>query len=191
MDKNLDEAKELLIQGKIGVLPTDTLYGIHAKALNRKSVERIYNVRERNPQKPFIILISSLEDLNLFGITITDTMKDFLENHWPDRLSVILPCNDINLEYLHRGTNSLAFRMPKKIDLLELVNQTGPLVSTSVNPEGKEPAKTIEEAKLYFGDKLDFYVDQGILNSPPSTVIKIENEKVEIIRQGAVRIKNG
>ena len=70
-----------------------------------------------------------------------------------------------------------------------LTRKTGPLVAPSANLEGKEPAKTIEQAKEYFGDNVDFYVDTGQLESKPSTLIKIVDENNMILRQGAVKIK--
>lgn len=175
--------------GKIGVLATDTIYGIHGLALDKDIVERIYKIRERNPLKPFIILISSIDELSLFDINIDAKTKDFLERNWPNKLSIILPCLNPKFEYLSRGTKTLAFRIPKKANLLEIIKETGPLISTSVNPQGMEPAYTIDEAKKYFGDKIDFYIDEGRIESLPSTLIKIDNNgKVEILRQGDVKI---
>jgi len=179
-----------LKEGKIGVIATDTLYGIHGLALNKKVVKRIYKTRDRDPKKPFIILISSVDDLKLFKINIDNKTKDFLENIWPNKVSVILPCSEKELKYLSRGTKSLAFRIPKKMSLLKILRGTGPLISTSVNPEGKEPAYTIDQAKKYFGEKLDFYIDEGEVKSEPSTLIKINKKlKIEIVRQGNVTIK--
>jgi L-threonylcarbamoyladenylate synthase len=62
-------------------------------------------------------------------------------------------------------------------------------VAPSANPEGKEPAKTIEEAKRYFTDKVDFYVDAGKLDSQPSTLISIINGAIEVLREGVVKIE--
>ena len=59
---------KILKNSGIGVLPTDTIYGLVGRALDKKTVERIYKVRKRNPKKPLIILISSLSDLKLFGV---------------------------------------------------------------------------------------------------------------------------
>lgn len=176
---------DLINKGGIGVLPTDTVYGIHGLALNKRVVNRIYKIRKRNPKKPFIILISSIADLNHFKIKLEKKTQLFLKRIWPGKISVILHCQHSEFFYLHRGTNSLAFRMPKKKSLLALLKQTGPLISTSVNPEGQKPASSIAEAKKYFHNQLDFYMDQKYLKSPPSTLIKIENGVVTILRQGS------
>lgn len=180
---------EIIKNGGVGVLPTDTLYGLVGSALNKKSVEKIYKLRKRNSGKPFIILISSLKDLNLFEIKLEKETEKLLKKLWPGKVSVILACVSKKLKYLHRGTNSLAFRIPKNKKLINLLKKTGPLAAPSANHEGKKPASTITEAKKYFGNKVDFYVDGGILKSQPSTLVEIRGGKIIVLRQGAVKIK--
>jgi L-threonylcarbamoyladenylate synthase len=183
---------ELLNKGNLGVMPTDTQYGLLASALNQKAVKRVYTVRKRSPEKPFIILISSIEDLKLFGIDLNNKPSSikYLQSIWPNPISVILPCTSNDFSYLHRGTNSLAFRIPKNQVLLEILKETGPLIAPSANTEGQSYAKTIEEAKKYFGDSVDFYKDAGKLESNPSTLIKIEGENIEILRHGSFPTEN-
>lgn len=177
-----------LKQGEIAIIPTDTIYGLAANALLPNSVERIYPIKKRNPEKPLIILLSKISDLALFEVKIDNSTKKILREVWPGKVSVILPCSDKKFHYLHRGTNSLAFRLPAKDTLLDLLKITGPLVSTSANPEGKPCAKTVSEAKKYFGDRIDFYVDEGPLESAPSTLIEIKNGRIKILRQGEKRL---
>jgi L-threonylcarbamoyladenylate synthase len=82
----------------------------------------------------------------------------------------------------------LAVRMPDNNDLRRLIDKVGPIVSTSANLQGQVPAKNVEDAQKYFGDKLDFYVDAGKLNGEPSTLVKIENGQIIILRQGSYKI---
>lgn len=178
----------LLQSGGIAVIPTDTIYGIVGSALNPKTVEKIYRFRKRATNKPMIILISNLNDLNHFNISLTDTQKEFLQKIWPNPLSVILPIQSEKFKYLHRGTNSLAFRMPKDKKLLELLQQTGSLVAPSANFEGEKPSETIEEAKKYFGDKV-FYVDSGKIDEQPSTLVQLNIDGTyKILRKGIFKI---
>lgn len=170
------------ISGKITILPTDTLYGIVGQALDKKIVEKIYALKGRRPDKPFIILISSIKDLVLFGIRPSSTETQLVKKYWPGKVSVILPCPLKKFEYLHRGTKSLAFRLPKKKSLIEILKKTGPLVAPSANPEGQPPAKNITEARKYFGDKVDLYVAGGKLAGKASKIIKLTDSKIEIIR---------
>jgi len=177
--KNID----ILKRGGIGVVLTDTIYGILGSALNPKTVEKIYEVKGRDKNKPLIILISSLSDLELFRIKITSELTRTLNQYWPGKVSIILSCPQKEFEYLHRGENCLAFRFPKDKRLINLLQKTGPLVAPSANPQGKDPARSIKEAKEYFGGKVDFYEEGKLKDSKPSTLIKIVGDRVEILRK--------
>lgn len=176
---------DLLKAGAVGVLPTDTMYGLVAPALDKKAVARVYRLRKRSPQKPCIILISSLEDLALLSVKPSSAMRKILSTLWPGPVSVILPCSDRRFSYLHRGTKTLALRLPKSPVLRSLVSKTGPLVAPSANPEGQKPAKTARGAQKYFGDSVDFYVRAGTKESAPSSVIGIRDGSLVVLRKGA------
>lgn len=179
-------------QNKITILPTDTLYGICTSALDRRAVENIYEIKGRNEKKPFIILISKVKDMQAFGVS-----KVFLARHgalldrvWPGKVTVIVPAPGKIFAYLHRGTNALAFRMPKKKALQSILKKTGPLVAPSANPEGMKPAETVKEARAYFGERVDAYIAGGRLGGKPSTIIEITNDgSVKLVRDGAVKIQ--
>lgn len=180
---------KLLKNGKIGVIPTDTIYGMVGSALNPEAVEKIYFLRKRDKDKPFIILIYSLGDLKRFGIKLTKKQEEFLKKIWPNPISVVLPCPGERFSYLHRGTKSLAFRVPKNEKLLEILQKVGPLVAPSANHEGKKPAQIIDEAKKYFGEKIEFYVDAGTIKSEPSTIIQLNNHGLwKTLRQGSYKL---
>ncbi len=178
----MEKAIKILKECGIGVLGTDTLYGLVGSALSPKAVERIYRIKERDTNKPLIILISSWDDLELFKVKFE---KKLLAKYWPGKVSIILPCDQEEFFYLHRGKKSLAFRFPKKESLIALLKKTGPLVAPSANPEGSKPAETIEQAKEYFNDSIDFYLDEGELTSLPSTLIAFNKGKAVIKRKGA------
>lgn len=173
---------DVLKKGGTAVLLTDTLYGIVGQALNKKTVERIYKIKKRNKTKPLIILISSVQDLELFGVEIDQKLKAKLAKFWPGPNSLILPCGAANY-YLHRGKKCLAFRLPKKKSLVSLIKKTGPLVAPSANPEGLPPAENIKMAKDYFGDQIDYYVNGGRPRVQASNIIKINKKgELEVIR---------
>lgn len=189
MAKKLTAVK-ILKNGGVIILPTDTIYGLVGQALNKNVVEKIYRLKKRTPDKPFIILISKLKDLNHFNIRTSRNIKAFLQQIWPSPVSVILDCPDNRFSYLHRGSKSLAFRMPDKKSLLDIIKQVGPLVAPSANPEGLPPAQTIIQAKKYFESQVDFYIDEGQISGLPSTLIQIKNTKVKILRQGTFNLNS-
>ena len=223
----------ILRSGGVGVLPTDTIYGLVGSALRKNTVERIYKLRRRNPKKPMIILIGSLAQLKLFGIKLDKETMRLLKVIWFSRKSTTQHTNILEnvsmlfcdrrptsvvlwianrrsqiakWKYLHRGTNAIAFRLPKPYWLRRLLAKTGPLVAPSANPEGEPPARTIREARKYFGDKacpvvqlptsrrrrsrnrkfyygVDFYVDAGRIIGQPSKLIRITDGKIRVLRK--------
>lgn len=176
---------EILKKGGVGVLPTDTLYGLVGSALFKKAVERIYRLRARDPGKPMIVLLSSLDDLEIFGVGISKDARGVLRKIWPGKISVVLPCPLKKYKYLHRGLETIAFRVPKKAALRRLLKQTGPLVAPSVNISGQPPARTLAEAKKYFGVRVDFYYGRTKLTGLPSTLVAYQSGKWKVLRQGA------
>jgi L-threonylcarbamoyladenylate synthase len=174
--------KQDLLNKQIGVILTDTIYGIVGLALDENVIERIYKIKERNLKKPMIVLISSIDDLiDIFKINLDAEHINILKEFWPGKTSVILPCREY--PFLHRGLNSLAFRIPQKKELIDLIKEVGPLVATSANKEGGLSAKNIIEAKQYFNNEVDFYIDEGECLSDASILVNLKNpNEIEILR---------
>lgn len=175
---------KVLKKNGVVVMPTDTLYGIVGRAQDISTVNRIYAIRKRNPNKPCIILIGSISEFEKFSIILSEEQKAKLKEYWPGPVSIILDCEDEKFSYLHRGTKTLAFRVPAQEKLRNLLKQTGPLIAPSANTEGLSPAKNTEEAKKYFGDSIDLYVDGGELVGKASRVIKLHKDgSISILRE--------
>jgi L-threonylcarbamoyladenylate synthase len=177
----MEKIPTIIKSGGVGVLATDTLYGIVGSALDKSAVKKIYKLKKRSPNKPFIILISDVKNLGWFHIEPNNELVSKLSKYWPGPVSIVLPCPNKEFEYLHRGTNSLAFRLPAKKPLRQLLAQTGPLIAPSANPENLPPAQNIKEAKQYFGDKVDFY-QKGKVGNQPSKLIKLTGSEPEVLR---------
>ena len=179
---DFSEAAESVQDGGIGVLPTDTLYGVVGSALDPDAVDRIYELKRRDHRKPLIVLISDIEMVEQFGVELSDTLRTRLATYWPGPVSIVLPIIDDQFEYLSRGTDTIAFRLPKDDSLCDLIRTVGPLVAPSANMEGMPPATTVEEAKRYFGTDVDFYVDGGPCEGPASRLIRLDGEEEEVLR---------
>lgn len=175
---------KILQENGVVVMPTDTIYGIVGKALNPSVVSRIYDIRKRAEEKPCIILIGDIDDISKFSVNLSKEQKVATKEYWPGPVSVVLDCTDDKLEYLHRGTKTLAFRLPIPEGLRELLKKVGPLIAPSANPEGLPTALNIVEAKEYFGNSVDLYMDGGIVAGKPSKVIKLHKDgSVSILRE--------
>ena len=169
----------LLKGGAIGVLRTDTLYGIVASARNERAVERMYAVKRRTPSKSPIVLIASIDQLfDSYGEATLDRLNEL----WPGKNSVILPSTAAPA-WIVRSNASVAYRIPNDELLCQLLRQTGPLIAPSANPEGELPAMSIEEAKRYFGNEVDFYVDGGtVTDDSPSKLYRLQPDGLERLR---------
>lgn len=175
MEYPKEDSIKILNEGGFVVLPTDTIYGIVASALKKQSVEELYEIRKRDRSKPFIVLISDISQLDLFGIQWKKYEK-ILSHYWPGPVSIIIPCQSKEFSYLHRGTCGIAVRLPNNDSLRALIRLTGPLVAPSANTEGSLPAETVGEARDYFGTHVSLYVDGGTIKGSPSTLLSIEND---------------
>ena len=174
---NWIEAAERLKAGEVGIIPTDTIYGIVASAWSTHAVERIYELKKRDSSKPGTILstVDSLSEFNLAQSQLARAMT-----YWPGPVSVVMDVDDH--EHLHRGMASLAIRVPRHDDLQALLRQVGPLVSSSANHSGETPATNITLAESYFADQVDFYVDGGDLVGKPSTIVSVLGEVDDVLR---------
>ena len=179
-------AKLLQSPNSVGVLPTDTVYGLVAQARDVDAVQRLYALKHRE-HKPGTLIAASIEQLVELGLK--RRYLSAVSQFWPGAVSVITPCGP-ELEYLHQGKLSLAVRIPDAPALRALLERTGPLLTSSANDPGHPTAVTVEQARTYFGDMVDFYIDGGDLSGQkPSTVIRIIDDEIEVIRQGAVTIE--
>lgn len=181
-----DTADQLLKPGAVGVIPTDTVYGLVARATDQTAVKKLYDFKPR-PYKIGTVIAANVEQLEALGLK--RRYLTAVQQYWPGAVSVIIPTADPALQYILNGKQGLAVRIPDNPALLEVLTQTGPLVTTSANNPDEPTATTVEQAQATFGDKLDFYIDGGDLaGNKPSTIIRIVDDAIEVIRAGAVTI---
>ena len=179
-----DEATSLLQRGKIGVMPTDTVYGLVASVMEPAVAERFYELKQRE-QKPGTLIAASTEQLRELGVAQDEI--NTVEQYWPNPLSAVLTIT--GNKHLHQGVGTLAMRVVANPDIRRLLETTGPLITSSANQPGEPPATTIDEAIAYFGDAIDFYVDGGtIADVLPSTIIRPTPGGIEVLRHGSITL---
>ena len=179
------ELIRIINNGAIGVLATDTVYGLVAQASSHSALERFYSAKPRH-YEPGTIIGASIEQFLKIGFSLTSLQ--IAAQYWPGAVSVVLDAQDVANSLKHHR-DSLAVRIPEPIELQALLTSTGPLMTTSANAPGEPTAHTTDEAKDYFGDTVDFYVDSGPIDNPPSTILGIDsNHKITVFRQGSVPI---
>ncbi len=163
----------ILWQGKVVVMPTDTIYGVVGRALDKGTVERIHEMKKRDPKKPLIVLLGDWRELGKFSIELTSEQKQEIKKKTTEPISFVIDFPNDAFSYLHRGTGTLAVRLPDSREFRDFLLKTGPLVAPSANPEGLPPAKNIEEAKRYFGTSVDFYQDGGEIIGKASKLVRL------------------
>lgn len=177
---DVDKAAKLLKEGQIGVLPTDSVYGIMADAFNIEAVNSVFKIKDRPNNKPLIILLSKVSDMLKFGVSPNDIAK--AKSYWPGKTSLVFRVKK-GFEYINNGSDTLAFRIPDYEMIQKVLVITGPLVAPSANPSNLSPATDVKQAIDYFKDKVDFYLDDGVKNSMPSRIIDLTTSKDKVIRE--------
>jgi tRNA threonylcarbamoyl adenosine modification protein (Sua5/YciO/YrdC/YwlC family) len=176
------EVAALLRDGGVVLLPTDTIYGLHAVATNEAACARIAELKEREATKPFVVLGASLEQLLEVGLVVDARDREALNSIWPAPLTAILPLQ--RPIAASRGASSLAVRVPDLEWLRGLVAMTGPLASTSANRSGEPPIESPDSLARDLQNALDGVVDAGPLSGEPSTIVDFTGDEPRLIREG-------
>lgn len=185
-------ACDLLHQGEVISFATDTVYGVACDASNPKAVERLYEIKKRDYKKPIAIFVKNLaiaEEIFVFDEISRKIAKRFL----PGGLTLILPKKQDNgvklAENLNPNNNSLGFRIVNNHFVVQLMAKfDGILAVTSANLSDHKAALSTKEVENYFSNsKLALVIDKKMpKTTEASTVVKVENNEVSIIRHGAV-----
>ena len=166
----LDKLAGILRAGGVALLPTDTIYGLHAMATDEQAIGRIKAMKGRGDDKPFVIIASSVEQLRGLGAVIHEELTGI----WPAPLTTILVAGDA----------TIAARIPDLVWLRSLLDRTGPLVSTSANRSG-EPAVVSPDLLAHdLQTGLDALLDQGPREGEPSTIVDFTGAEPRLIREG-------
>lgn len=179
-EQDIDEIVGVLNGGGLVVLRTDTIYGIVARAEDETARDKIFAVKGRDAEKKCIVLIADEQQMwDQESREAFYRVKDLIDDDHPT--SVIVPSGLNTPKWVDHGTRRSAFRMPiTKPWLMALIERTGPLIAPSANPQGNEPATTIDEAVTYFGDKVDVYVDGGkVEQNEPSHLYDVWPDRIE------------
>lgn len=186
--KNFSEAVAALRRGDVIVFPTETLYGLGADALNAAAVEKVFELKGRDPAKPIPLIVADRAMLDAIVADVSGTAETLIERFWPGPLTLVLPARKHLPRPLLNAAGGVGVRVSSQPLSQRLVKALmRPLTATSANPAGKKPARTLEEARSYFGDRVEVYLDGGILTSKSgSTVVEVAGERARVLREGEI-----
>jgi len=189
-DESIDEVVKYLKDGKVVIIPTDTVYGfsgiVDLKNNNEYITDvQIRKIKGREESKPLIQLIGEGKDL--FSYTEDKIPSSVLEK-WPGPLTIVV--NTKKNCSLSQPMDTVAFRCPGDEWLRKVIQKLGaPIYSTSVNRSGKAVLGCIDDIKDEFGEEVDLIVDDGDkAGNVPSTIICMEGDSLKVLRQGAVNV---
>lgn len=184
---NIKKIVEELKKNNLVITPTDTVYGIMADATNIKSIEKVYRCKQRSEKKPLLLLVDSFEMLKDYTKDLSPLEEEIIQKYLPGKLTILLHKNDKVNGKITAGTDLVGIRIPNNKDIIQIIKELGnPVVSTSANVSGQEtitnPKQISEELLKY----ISYVEDAGTINNKPSSIIRIENEKIMIIRKEKV-----
>ena len=186
----LNEVSHILNNDGLIIFPTDTVYGIACNSFSDKAIKKLYLAKNRSFDKPIGVLTDSMSKINLVVENISSAEKELIDKYFPGNLTIIFNKKKSVSDLLTSGNSTIGVRIPNnEIALSILKSYPYPLATTSVNLAGKKDGTRVSDFISDFKDKVDIIIDGGITNEVPSTIVRVENDKLNIIRQGDFIVK--
>ena len=186
LNDELQLAVTAISNNEIVGIPTETVYGIGVNPTSQTAVNKIFELKERDEDKPLSILISSFYDIHKLGVV--STIPEVVELYWPGPLTIIV---ETTLEFSDgvgtKSPNTIGIRVPDNDLAIELLKITGPLAVTSANISGNEDVKSDVDAQNIFGAAIKHYIKGEALHGSGSTIIDLREEDVRILREGPLK----
>lgn len=188
LSTSISRAVEILGGGGVIALPTDTLYGISANALDADAASKVFSVKGREERSPLPIFVSDPDDLFRYGRDIPVKAVRLAEAFWPGKLTIVIGKSDRIPDVVSGGLDTVGLRVPDHPAPREIVAQLGaPITATSANVSGRPALTAAEDVVAELGSRLDLVLDGGSLApSLPSTVIDLTADPPRILREGAL-----
>ena len=185
-EDNIQKAIACIKNEEVVGIPTETVYGIGVDPLSQTAVDKIFNLKERDENKPLSILVHSFHDL--IKLKIISKVPEIVELYWPGPLTIIVE-SELNFAdgVGTKNPNSIGVRVPDNELTLELLKKTGPLAVTSANISGQEDITNEKDAESVFGDKIGHYLQGSALHGSGSTIVDFRDEEFKVIREGPLK----
>ncbi|WP_344191037.1 L-threonylcarbamoyladenylate synthase [Pedococcus aerophilus] len=180
-------AVEVVRDGGVVVLPTDTVYGIGADAFSAEAVASVLAAKGRGREMPPPVLVPSVRTVDGLATDIPAWARDLIREFWPGPLTLVFKAQSSLMWDLGDTNGTVAVRMPQDDTALALLSEVGPMAVTSANLTGQPPATTITDAAAQLGASVAVYLDAGpTTSSEVSTIIDCTGSEPEVLRAGAV-----
>lgn len=188
-ENGIKAAKEALALGRAVVIPTDTSYAIAVRAMDEKSVNLLWKIKNQTPKTPLTIFVANIGLLHKFCAGITDETKTKFLNFWPGSLTIIN--KGLNNLLWNKGIipNVVSVRMPLHPVVTEILGDEEIVATTSPNKIGQSLGTNIAEIKAQFGNEIAVYLDAGTLNpNTLSSILDLSTELPVLLREGSISL---
>lgn len=185
METNTD-LKEILANGGAVVLPTETVYGLFARALDEKAVNHVYELKNRPRDKAMNLNVASYEDILTYSKEQPDYLKKLYDVFLPGPLTIILKANGQVPKWINSGLTTVGFRLPNHPVTRELIQAEGPLIGPSANKSGMASGRYFDQIRAQFDFQVTGYQDDDALLGLDSTILDLSVTPARILRQGKI-----
>ena len=182
----MEKIKRELENGGAVVLPTETVYGLFAKALDKKAVDHVYQLKRRPRDKALNLNVASLDDILNFSKNQPTYLQQLVESFLPGPLTVILEANYRVPYWVNSDLTTVGFRMPSHPVTLDLIREFGPLIGPSANISGCKSGVNFKQILEDFDREVLGLEDDNFLTGKDSTILDLTGKKVKILRQGSI-----
>ena len=182
----MDHIEKELEAGRAVILPTETVYGIFAKALDQEAVDYIYELKRRSREKALNLNVANEEGVRIYSKNQPSYLTKLIDSFLPGPLTIILQANEKVPDWIHSGMSTVGFRMPAHPKTLELIRKYGPLVGPSANLSGHASGTKYEAIIKEFDQVIPGFEDDAFLTGQDSTILDISGAKARILRQGSI-----
>ena len=187
--ENMARAAEVLREGGLVGVPTETVYGLAGNGLSEQAVHRIYEVKGRPEVKPLALMVPDAGEIEKYCRDVPAAAKKLAERFWPGPLSIVLKAKtDLVPEIVRAGGETVSLRCPDHPLTLEALRLAGvPFAAPSANPSGRPSPKTALEVCGYFDGQIEAVIDGGPCGlGLESTILDMSRTPYRILRQGAL-----
>ena len=184
--KNKKVLREILSDGGAVVLPTETVYGLFAKALDESAVNPVYELKNRPREKAMNLNVASYEDILSYSKEQPKYLKQLYDVFLPGPLTIILKANGQVPKWINSGLTTVGFRLPNHPVTRELIQAEGPLIGPSANKSGKESGRHFDDIRAQFDFQVTGYRDDNALLGVDSTILDLSVSPARILRQGKI-----
>lgn len=181
------QAAQVVRDGRVIVLPTDTVYGVGADAFDRVAVAMVLAAKHRGREMPPPVLVPSTRTVDGLATEVPMYAQILIRQFWPGALTIVVRAQPTLMWDLGETNGTVALRMPDDELTLQLLTEVGPMAVTSANVTGQPAATTAQEAQEQLGGAVSLYLDGGPrTESLTSTIVDCTGDEPVVLRHGAI-----